>query len=402
MTAYRTLMAVLLAAVVAAEASVVFAEGESPIVADVPDAFPGDLPSLEIDGVRYRVRMEGTVGVNEIPVAVVEVTSLKDAACVARTDLRVATYVNTPSISRVPSIPTPIEVQKLPIDVTLEPGETKIVRLELDKGLTDPSKFNFGAPEYQVVIGSMPFEMGLEGRVSRRIARIDTRNRAALPARLTPRERAAIREITRTESETTETTETETAPAETAVEETAEIVAPEAPQPGAVLCRFTIDATKVFEMKVDIERDDTGRAIAATVRMINLSGVELSRVWVNGGAHRGTAVSVVATDETAAAVSGVIVTAASADDKSRSVNAIVINTDAEGVKIAADAEHTVRFKIDSVMQDTIVVYCAAFGGLSQEFAFSTLPEDADATETVSGTTDVIDPAVAPQTDEEIN
>jgi hypothetical protein len=101
-------------------------------------------------------------------------------------------------------------------------------------------------------------------------------------------------------------------------------------------------------------------------------------------------------------VSGVIVTAASADDKSRSVNAIVINTDAEGVKIAADAEHTVRFKIDSVMQDTIVVYCAAFGGLSQEFAFSTLPEDADATETVSGTTDVIDPAVAPQTDEEIN
>jgi hypothetical protein len=90
MTAYRTLMAVLLAAVVAAEASVVFAEGESPIVADVPDAFPGDLPSLEIDGVRYRVRMEGTVGVNEIPVAVVEVTSLKDAACVAKTDLRVA------------------------------------------------------------------------------------------------------------------------------------------------------------------------------------------------------------------------------------------------------------------------------------------------------------------------
>jgi hypothetical protein len=144
----RTLFRVLSAAALTAVVVTHLSPGWGDEVG-APATFPTDAPSLTVEGVRFRVRMEGPAKLGEQPVALVEVENRTKRPQRIRRRLDVTTQLAL-AISRVPMKPTPQVVQSIPLELELAPGKRRVLRLPLLASLTSPDQFMFG--EYSLEI----------------------------------------------------------------------------------------------------------------------------------------------------------------------------------------------------------------------------------------------------------
>ncbi|MGE0435312.1 MAG: hypothetical protein AB7K09_16940 [Planctomycetota bacterium] len=220
-TIFRTLMAASVAAIVGLAPGLGFSDGENtPDNPATPLAFPSDAAERTIDGVTYRMAMEGTYGFDETPVVLIEAHHDGSEAITRSIVLHVTTRSATSMVSRVPQ--PAVEVQAVPVEIALAAGERKVFRAVLsDKLLAAPKADN----ELERAMGIGNFKVAVTA--ADQSGKTDEREELAV----------ALRGGTPT------------------------------------MVRFSVDPARIYSVSHEVVRDEAGQAKRLLITVRNLTGI---------------------------------------------------------------------------------------------------------------------------------